>query len=342
MCNIAKYTILPRNIVVQDKVPLLGKSTRLRNGYFCVSIIEILGHIILTEYTISKSTFGHASYAAFRPSYPRALYDTVLAYHRGPKNLCVDLGCGHGLVARELSAGFEQAIGIDPSKGMIETAQKATPKDQYSHVDFRVSSAESLPFISDSSADLVVAGQAAHWFNYPRLFRELDRIVRPGGTLAFWGYKDHVFVDYPAATDILNDYAYDHSTEKLGSYWPKGREIVQDKLRPIKPDEYGWVDTKRIEYEPSTEGKATGQGTMFMHKKVTIGACKSYVRTWSSYHGWLEKHQDQQPREKGGQGDVVDKMVDDIAKKLPDFANEDFEVEIEWGSGLVMARRAEE
>lgn len=223
---------------------------------------------------------------------------------------------------------------------MIETARKNTPRDQYpAALDFHVASAESLPFVADSSADLVVAGQAAHWFNYPRLFKELDRVVRPGGTLAFWGYKDHIFVDYPVATRILDSYAYDKSPDRLGSYWPDGREIVQGKLRAIKPDEYGWRDLQRIEYEPKPEGKGSGEGIMFMSKRLSVGACKSYMRTWSSYHGWCEKHADQQPRDKGGKGDLIDRMVDEIAEESPEFADEGFEVDIEWGTGLVLARR---
>lgn len=290
----------------------------------------------------SKSTFGHASYAAFRPTYPKYLYERVLKFHRGPKNLCLDLGCGHGIVARELSHSFTKTIGIDPSKGMIETAKKSTPSDKYPNIAYQVSSSEDLPFLEDGSVDIVVAGQAAHWFDYPSLFKELNRVVRPGGTLAFWGYKDHAFVDYPIATKILDEYAYGLEPEKLGSYWPQpGRSIVQHKLRAIKPDEYGWRDVERLEYEPSTEGKEKGEGTMFMNRRCTVGECKSYCRTWSCYHGWTEQYPDKKSREKGGDGDVIDEIVDKIAEDVPEFADESFEVDIEWGSALVMARKGD-
>lgn len=225
---------------------------------------------------------------------------------------------------------------------MIETARKITPSDEYPNVTYEVSSAESLPFLSDSSVDMVVAGQAAHWFDYPKLFKELDRVVRPGGMLAFWGYKDHVFVDYPYATKLMDDYAYNLSPDKLGSYWPQpGRSILQDKLRAIKPDQFGWKDVTRVEYEPGTEGKESGEGTLFMSKRLTVGEVKRYTRTWSSYHGWQETHEGQEARDKGGKGDVVDEVFDKIAEKVPGFKDERFEVEIEWGSGIVMARKGE-
>lgn len=265
-----------------------------------------------------------------------------MKYHSGPKNLCLDLGCGHGVVTRELSPYFTRVIGADPSPGMVDTAKANTPNSQYPNIEYHTAAAEKLPFISKAgSVDMVVAGQAAHWFQQAPFFAELDRVMRPGGTLAFWGYKDHVFVDYPAATDILNDYAYDLSPEKLGSYWPKGREIVQNKLRDIRPDAFeGWSQVERVEYEPGTEGKGSGEGTLFMHQRGSVGQCKSYMRTWSSYHGWCEAHEGRKPRSSdNAEGDVVDEIFDVIAKKVPDFANEEFEIEIEWGSGLVMARK---
>lgn len=138
----------------------------------------------------SKSTFSHASYATFRPSYPPSLYNTVLAYHQGLKAACVDLGCGHGLVARALSSKFSKVIGTDPSDGMIKQAESSTSREDYPNLSFRRSSAESMPFLKDASVDLVVAGQAAHWFDTTQLWPEMNRVLRKGGTLAFWGYKD--------------------------------------------------------------------------------------------------------------------------------------------------------
>ncbi|GAB7348320.1 hypothetical protein MBLNU459_g6297t1 [Dothideomycetes sp. NU459] len=290
--------------------------------------------------TFAKSTFSAKSYAAFRPTYPQSLYQTVLSYHQGPRNLCIDLGCGHGLVGRELSKSFASVIGTDPSKGMIAQARNSTPRDQYGNMDFREASAESLPFVEDGSVDMVVAGQAAHWFNYPKLFKELARTVRPGGTMAFWGYKDHVFVDFPKATQIMDHYCYGQDKDLLGSYWSQpGRSIVQNKLGDIKPPEDQWEDIQRIEYEPGAMGKGTGKGTMFMNSRMKVGQCKSYVRTWSSYHGWQETHPDQIAKDKGGNGDVIDEMLEAISKESPEFKDEDFELDIEWGSGLVMARK---
>jgi ubiquinone/menaquinone biosynthesis C-methylase UbiE len=158
---------------------------------------------------------------------------------------------------------------------MIEQAQNSTSKEEYPNISYRMSSAESLPFLDYESVDLVVAGQAAHWFDTTLLWPEMKRVMRKGGTLAFWGYKDHVFVDYPRATKILDEYAYGEST--LGPYWSQpGRSKVENKLRDIIPPASDWADVQRIEYEPRTEGPKTGEGTMFMSKTMTLGQCMDY------------------------------------------------------------------
>lgn len=283
----------------------------------------------------SKSTFAHASYAASRPSYPASLYNTVLAFHKGAKKTVLDLGCGTGIVTRALSPHFDRVIGADPSPGMIRQAREKA----LSNVDFQEGNAETiLDTFEDGSIDLVVAGQAAHWFDFDTLWPKLVRVVPVGGSVAFWGYKDHVFCDYPKASSILQHYAYDD--DKLGPFWTQpGRSYIQDKLRFIKPPAAEWKDVKRIEYEPATSGPHSGEGTMFMEREMKVGECKAYVRTWSSYHGWTEQHADEQSRSSGGSGDIVDEMFDKIAEEDVHFKNEDNSIRIEWGSGLVMARR---
>lgn len=200
-----------------------------------------------------------------------------------------------------------------------------------------------MPFVENESVDMIVAGQASHWFDAAKLWPEMRRIARKGGTLAFWGYKDHVFVDYPNATKILDDYAYGESERMLGLYWSQpGRAKVQNKLRDIQPPLKEWEDIRRIEYEPGTKGPRTGEGTMFLSRKMQLGECMDYVRTWSSFSAWQDKHPDQKKRDAGGDGDVVDKMFDEMKSAEPDWQEETWkekEVEIEWGSALLLARK---
>lgn len=223
---------------------------------------------------------------------------------------------------------------------MVKQAQEGTPEEQYSNVEFRQGSGESTSFLKDEEVDCVVAAQAAHWFDYARLWPEMKRLVRKGGTVAFWGYKDHVFVDYPYASKVMMESAYSTHPDKLGSYWPQpGRTYLQEQLHVIQPPAEEWEDVQRVEYEPGREGRHSGEGTLFMEKTTTVSQCKEYVRTWSSYHGWKETHPGQEARAKGGKGDIMDQMFDEIAEKDEQFRDDGNEVDIEWGSAIVMAKR---
>lgn len=227
---------------------------------------------------------------------------------------------------------------------MIALAKSSSRHKDYPNVHFQESFAESLPFLANGSVDIVVSGQGAHWFHQSTLFPEMSRTLRENGTLAFWGYKDHVFVDYPEASKILMDYAYGNDERLLGPYWSQpGRSIVENKLRDIQPPTNEWKEIQRIEYEPGIEGPKSGEGIMFMSRKIKLGECMDYIRTWSSFHAWQEKHPEMMRRQEGGKGDVVDEMFDEMISKEADWRQyepwEDKEVEIEWGSGLVLARK---
>lgn len=227
---------------------------------------------------------------------------------------------------------------------MVQQARTSTSNNEYPNVTFREAAAESMPFLQDGSVDMITSGQAAHWFDPESFFPEMGRIVRKGGTLALWCYKDHVFVDYPDATRVLNKYAYGDDKDLLGPYWQQpGRSIVQNKLRDVQPPESAWENTQRIEYEPGTNGPGSGEGTIFLSRKTTLGDCMNYIRTWSSFHGWQEKHLNSKRREDGGSGDVVDEMLDEMLGAEPDWQRDpdpkSKEVNIEWGTGLLLARR---
>lgn len=299
----------------------------------------------LTDCSNSKTSFSYASYASFRPSYPQNLYNIVLGFHRGPRKLLVDLGTGHGLICRSLASSFERIVGTDSSDGMIRQARLATTKDEYPNVDFVQASAESLPFLEDKSVDMVVAGQAAHWFDHPKLFREMKRIVRPGGTLAFWGYTDHVFREYPKASKLVHETAYGMTKDLLGSYWQQpGRSIVQNYLRDIKPPQGEW-EVDRREYDPTVSRSQSKEGKFVMEKRMTVEMNMEYVRTWSSYHGWQETHPDKKARNAGGEGDVVDELFERIKEAEPQWGSQrnwrEQELDIEWGTALLLATKKE-
>jgi trans-aconitate 3-methyltransferase len=224
---------------------------------------------------------------------------------------------------------------------MVTQAQ-STPSNP-PNITFKQATAEDLSEIEDGSLDMVVAGQAAHWFDYSKVWPELKKKVRAGGTLAFWGYKDNLFVDYPAATEVLDHYCYGPDT--MGPFWEQpGRNILRDRYQAIVPPPEDWLDVERIEYEPSTKGRGSGEGVVLMHKKAKLGEIEGYTRTFSSYHNWMAEHNEQKAKKDGGEGDIVDEMFAKILEAEPEWKAEgerwrDIEVENEWGSVILLARK---
>lgn len=182
---------------------------------------------------------------------------------------------------------------------------------------------------------MVVAGQAAHWFDYSKVWPELARKVRRGGTVAFWGYKDNIFVEYPEATRILDHYCYGENT--MGPYWEQpGRQILRDKYKDIIPPKVEWEGIERVVYEPGTKGKGSGEGELLMSRRLKLGEVEGYVRTFSAYHNWKA--------ENGDERDIVDVMFEEMVEAEPEWRKagdkwRDFEVENEWGSVILMARK---
>ncbi len=132
---------------------------------------------------MTRSGFGEfaAEYHRFRPGYPAELWDMLL---EGPTSRAVDLGCGTGRALLELARREISVVGVEPDPGMVEQARLAALREG-ARVWLVVARAESTG-LATGCADLVFAAQAFHWFEAPQALREVQRILSPGGRLAFW------------------------------------------------------------------------------------------------------------------------------------------------------------
>src|SRR5690349_15726659 len=101
---------------------------------------------------------GHSKiYAAFRPIYPKELYDFIFEHVTG-RERAWDCATGNGQVAQYLSSQFKKVQASDISKQQVENAFQAT------NIKYTICRAEQTPF-EDHSFDLITVGQALHWFN---------------------------------------------------------------------------------------------------------------------------------------------------------------------------------
>ena len=148
-----------------------------------------------------REVFGSFAreYERYRPDYPATLWETLLSEARFQQ--VVDLGCGTGRAALELSRRGYDVVGIEPEFGMRQEARDAARREQL-NLEVRPGRAEETG-LDTASADLVVAAQAFHWFDPTAALAEAHRLLRPAGTLAIWWNDRRVQAPYMLAYESL-------------------------------------------------------------------------------------------------------------------------------------------
>jgi SAM-dependent methyltransferase len=158
-------------------------------------------------------------YVKYRPRYPVAVLDIL----RGECGLnhgwvVADVGSGTGFLSELLLRNGNRVFGVEPNREMREAGEKllaAYPR--FASVDGR---SEATTLV-DASVDLVVAGQAFHWFEPVATRREWNRILKATGwTAIVWNHRRHeasAFMrDYGA---FMKRHGYErHGQEKLPNH----------------------------------------------------------------------------------------------------------------------------
>ena len=191
------------------------------------------------------------AYQKYRPDYPPALFDWLAAHAPG-RRLAIDVATGNGQAAIGLARHFDRVIATELSAAQLREARP------HPRVEYRQEPAEAIS-VEAGSVDLLVAAQAAHWFDWPRFSAEARRVLRPGGVLAIWSYGNGEVL--PAIDRLVGDF----SRDVVGPYWPRERRHVDEAYRdlalPFPPIEV-----------PDFE----------MHTHWDVAAMLGYLDTWSA------------------------------------------------------------
>ncbi|KAG8847462.1 hypothetical protein FRB96_001603 [Tulasnella sp. 330] len=325
--------------------------------------------------SFAQASFSASLYGAFRPTYPPRLINIIYNYHstnnsNGAKRVgsdakALDLGCGTGQVTELLPRHFKSVMGTDPSKGMITQAREQATRSEYAErMTFAVCAAEEVSSLVESgSVDLVIAGQAVHWFDQKRIWPEVSKVLKPGGTVAFWTYSEMRFIGHPDLTPLITEYS--QGSHSLGPYWQQpGRGILERHIQEIAfPSSNDWDATsaRRIHFagdlapelkdmpfhalprEDTGEAWQVPQDVEFksdsiLEKKLTWDGIRSYLWTWSSLHEYHRKHpEDRERRGNGRDGDIADRFIEQLKEKVPAGLDG---LDVSWPVSLMMIKKA--
>ena len=117
----------------------------------------------------------------------------------------VDVGCGAGsdsLIAARQVGVDGQVIAVDMTAGMRDKAAAGAQATGLGHVEIRDGFAESLP-VSDGVADVVISNGVVNLCpDKPAVFREMARVLKPGGRIQIGDILVHKPVPQDARDDI--------------------------------------------------------------------------------------------------------------------------------------------
>ena len=154
------------------------------------------------------------NYAKYRPGYP----DSLLPFMRDglgltPDMEVADVGSGTGLLTNLFVENGNNTFAVEPNQPMREAGEDWLGGRANFHSQDGRAEATGLP---DNSVDMIVAGQAFHWFDIEQTRPEFARILRDEG------YVGLIWNRRAKHTSFLREYV-----ELLEKYAPTYKDIIE-------------------------------------------------------------------------------------------------------------------
>jgi trans-aconitate methyltransferase len=198
-------------------------------------------------------------YAKYRPTYPAEFFDYLNSIVQNKQNVW-DCGTGNGQIAYELAKTFDNVFATDISQSQIENAIQAD------NILYSVQPAEITNF-DDQLFDLIVVGQAIHWFNFEQFYNEVRRTARKDALLCVVGYGKLEISEH--IDRVITDF-YENV---IGKYWDKERKYIDENYTTI-PFPFTEIQTPH-----------------FVNTQVwTLEHLIGYLNTWSAVKHFIKQN----------------------------------------------------
>ncbi|MEB3357016.1 MAG: class I SAM-dependent methyltransferase [Synechococcales bacterium] len=161
------------------------------------------------------------AYAAYRPQYPPELFAYLASLSRD-RHAAWDCATGNGQVALGLLPYFETIYATDASANQIAHAF------QHPQITYAIAPAEQVP-LADGLVELVTVGMALHWFNLDLFYREVRRVVKPGGAIAAWCYGEF---ELPDISETLHSLIQAFKV-LVEPYWAPEVSAIRDQYQTL-------------------------------------------------------------------------------------------------------------
>ncbi|OBZ71497.1 hypothetical protein A0H81_08428 [Grifola frondosa] len=285
--------------------------------------------------TFADPTFDAEQYRIHRPRYPARLFKEILDAHLssgGQTGVALDLGCGPGIATESLVPYFSKVIGVDPSEGMITAATRAATEIK-GDLTYKVGAAEAIP-VEDALVDLLTSGSAAVYFA-PSWWNEATRVVKPGGTVALFGYSE-LFLSprgIPNGEKAAEAIRSCWNSPELVSHSQFGGAAGMQIFDRLALPEQGNGMWGKAEKQVWNKGGVRGDEDVFMAQKITVAELKANLKTAGIYHRWREANKDK--------ADTIEDPIGRMSAQLKEFSglSDDSVVEIGWELVLIRLKR---
>jgi ubiquinone/menaquinone biosynthesis C-methylase UbiE len=131
--------------------------------------------------------FDQIAREIFAPIYP-FIAKQFLAESKISQGLCLDLGCGSGYLGLALAEQSDLSVYlVDNNPEMLVIAQRNIDNRQLKNqATVMLADVENIPLVNNTAQLIVSRGSVYFWQDQPQAFREIYRVMAPGG-MAFIG-----------------------------------------------------------------------------------------------------------------------------------------------------------